>query len=223
MPVAAAGLAISAIGVGLSAASAAGAFNSGVDSYGPTPEELKSTEEARRAYSLGRKIQTPMDALARKDIAYLGSRPALDASANLGVNRAWQQAPQFGNLTPIAAASGGPGSGRWWDSFGKVNNAIDSAISEANLNGRLGGIDQYIARTNALLDRRLADYSEGLKGMNLGADQAATNQNNRINAQIQGNIARSSAMSSIGGSMVGMGSGMMSAGGGLKGAMSAMG
>ena len=65
------------------------------------------------------------------------------------------------------------------------------------------------------------DYADRIQGglgmMTQGAGQAQQAQANRINAQVQNNVATSSAMSGLGGAMVGMGMSGLGATGGLGG------
>lgn len=202
-------------GLGISAASAAGAFSSPVEKSVPTPAEMRAAKEARAVYNLGRDIQTPLDQLARKDLQYLGSNQALDQAGSMGVNELWRQMGPIGQqLGSTAAASGGPGSGRWWGQLGQGTSAIGAGVQQANLQGRIGGLNQYIARQGQFLDRRSKDLDAGLGAMTSGGTQAMQNQANRINTQVQNNIATSQAMSSLGGSLMGVGMGALSLGAG---------
>lgn len=219
MPFAAVGAIVGVAGLGMSAASAAGAFNGPVDKRYPTIEEMAARNDAKKTYKLGREIQAPLDALAREDLKYLGSDQAMANAGSAGVNQLWQQAgPQFGTgLQQAAAQSGGPGSGRHWSQLGQGTSALDAGVRQANLQGRLGGLNQYLARQGQFLGRRTNDLQTGMAGMTAGGAQGMQNQNARINAQVQNNIATSQAMSSVGGSMMGAGMGMVSAGGGMQG------
>lgn len=209
------GVGVSAIGTGISAASAAGAFNGSVDSPVPTGAEIAATKAARQSYALGRKIQAPLDQMSRDDLHYLQSKQALANAGSAGVNQVWQQ-PIGQGLYQTAATTGGPGSGRWWGQMGAGTAAVDARVKQANAQGRLSGLGQYVARQGQFLDRRTNDLKTGMDTMSLGAAQAAQNQAARIQSQIQNNAARSAAMSQLGGSVAGMGSGMM----GIAGAMS---
>lgn len=201
-----AALAVSAVGVGLSAASAAGAFSGSVDQRGPTPEEMSAARDAKKAYRLGREIQTPLDALAREDLKYLNSDQALANAGAAGVNQVWRQAGNMGQgLNAVAAASGGPGSGRWWGQAGQMASGLDSALQGAQLQGRIGGMNQAMARQGQFLGRRTNDLQTGLGGMTSGGAQAAANQNARIQAQIQNNIAANQAMGQLGGALTSVG------------------
>ena len=211
---------VGAAGLGLSAASAAGAFGGSVDQRGPTAEEMSAARDAKKAYQLGRQIQTPLDAMARDDLKYLGSDQALANAGSAGMNQVWQGAGNLGQgLAQTAAMSGGPGSGRWWGQMGQATNGLDSALRGANLQGRVGGLNQYMARQGQFLGRRTNDLQAGLGGMTSGGQQAAQNQNARIQAQIQNNIAANQAMGQIGGMMTSVGmAGMGSFGGAAGGA-----
>ena len=218
MPFAAVGAVVSVAGLGMSAASAAGAFNGPVEKRMPTPGEIEAGKEARYAYQIGRKIQVPLDQQARSDLRYLGSNQALASAGSQGVNQFWQQAGPMGRgLQQSAAASGGPGSGRFFSQLGQGTSMVDAGVQQANMQGRLGGLNQYLARQGQFLNRRTNDLQTGLATMTTGGAQAAENQSARIQAQVQNNLATSQAMSSLGGSMVGAGTGMVSAGGGVQG------
>ena len=207
------GVAVSAIGVGISAASAAGAFSGSVDQSGPTMAEQQAGKYARQTYNLGRKIQTPLDALAREDLRYLGSDRALDSAGDAGVNQFWNQAGAIGQqLTPVANMSGGPGSGRWMSQLGSGTAFLDSGLRAAGVQGRLGGLNQYLARQGQFLGRRTNDLNTGLSTMTTGGAMAAQNQMATRQAQIQNNIAANQAMGQVGGSLVGLGTGMMGSG-----------
>ena len=199
--------AVAAIGLGVSAAGAAGAFSSKVDQQGPTLEEMSAARDAKKVYRLGKQIQQPLDALARDDIKYLGSNQALDNAASTGVNQVWQQVtPQFGaGLNDVARVSGGPGTGRWWGQLGQGTSAMDSAIQSANMQGRMGGLNQYMARTGQFLGRRSQDLNEGLNMMTSGGAQAQQNKQNRIAAQTANNVAANQAAGQIGGSLMSVG------------------
>jgi hypothetical protein len=160
-------------------------------------------------------------------------------AADRGVNQLWQQMPAMQQgMTAVANRSGGPGSGQAMAAMGTTATGIDAALRGTNAQGRMGYLNEYNQRRNQMgqvygqqtqrvggfRDQALSrfdDYRERLgTGLNLvtgGGQQAAANQNARINAQVQNNMATSSAMSSIGGSLMGAGMGMMSAGGGLSG------
>lgn len=215
-----AGFVIGAIGVGMSAASAAGAFSGSVDKPIPTGEELDALKAARQSYALGRKIQSPLDALSRQDLRYLGSDQALANAGSEGVNAMWRQAGPVGSgLYEAAAASGGPGSGRFWGQMGNGMAALDSGVRQANVQGRLGGLNQYLARQGQFLARRTNDLKTGMDTMTVGAAQAAANQNARIQAQVQSNIAANQAMGQLGGALTSFGMGMAGGiGGGAGGA-----
>lgn len=207
---------VGAAGLGLSAASAAGAFNGPVEKRMPTPGEIEAGKEAQLTYQLGRKIQTPLDAMARDDLRYLGSNDAMSAAGGRGVNQMWQQAGQLGRgLQQSAAQSGGPGSGRFFGQLGQGASMIDAGVKGANMQGRLGGLNEYMARQGQFLNRRTNDLQTGLATMSTGGAQAAQNQNARIQAQINNNIATNQAMGQVGGSMMGLGMAGVQATGGM--------
>lgn len=208
-----AGLGLMAVGTGVSVASSAGAFNGSVDKPTPTGEEMAAAKDARATYNLGRKIQSPLDALSRQDLRYLGSDQALANAGGQSVNQYWGQLGPLGQqLHQTAARSGGPGTGAFWSQLGQGTAGLDAGVRAANMQGRLGGMNQYLARQGQFLNRRTGDLQTGLGIMSMGGAQAQQAQQARIQAQINSNIATSQAMSSIGGSIAGLGSGMMSAG-----------
>lgn len=216
----AASLAVGVAGLGMSAASAAGAFSSSVDQSGPTMAEQQAAKDARATYNLGRKIQVPLDAMARKDLAYLGSGQALDTAGGDGVNQFWRQLGPLGQqLAPYANASGGPGSGRWMNQLGQGAASLSNGLQAANVQGRIGGLNNYLARQGQFLGRRTNDLEVGLGTMTSGGAMAAQNQAATRQMQIQNNIAANQAMGQIGGTMVGLGMSGVSAGlGGAAGA-----
>ena len=219
MPAAAVMAGVAVVGAGMSAASAAGAFSSSVDQSGPTMAEQEAAKAARQSYNLGRKIQTPLDALAREDLRYLGSNRALATAGDAGVNQFWNQAGAIGQqLTPVANMSGGPGSGRWMSQLGSGTASLDSGLRAAGVQGRLGGLNQYLARQGQFLGRRTNDLNTGLTTMTTGGAMAAQNQMATRQAQIQNNIARNQAMGQIGGALTSVGMAGMGAAGGFGGA-----
>jgi len=216
--------AVASVGVGLSAASAAGAFSSSVDPNNPTPQELEAAEWARKVNSLGQRIEAPLNKLARKDIAYLGSREALDRAGDQGVNQAVNPlyAQMQAALQQSMATTGGPGSGRFWNTLGRAGAGMDAAYRGAEIGGRLGGINTYMGRMGQFLDRRTNTLKTGLTGMTTGGAQAAQNQQARIQAQIRNNIAANQAMGQLGGALTSVGMAGVGAAGGL-GAVGGMG
>lgn len=260
MPFAAVGAVVSVAGLGMSAASAAGAFNGPVDKSGPTPEEIRASELNRQAYEQGRFWQQQLDPMMnrrlkdelgylkqtnqrtgelRQELRELNDNRYYQNAADRAVSQAWQGYPQaLQGVQQTAAQSGGPQSGAFISRMGDLNIGMDSAMRGANAQGRLGYLGEYAQRRgqmgqalNQQTQRvgnyrdqalsRFGDYQERLgTGLNLatqGGQNAAANQQARINAQVQNNMATSQAMSSIGGSMMGAGMGMVSAGGGMQG------
>lgn len=199
-------------GVGLSAASAAGAFNGPVDNWSPTPQELTAAKWSKATFNLGQDLQKPLDAIARRDISYLGSPEGLTAAAGTGLNNAWRG---MGDLTEaptaISARSGGPGSGQFWGQMWDTKAALGQGLYGADVAGRMGGLNEYIGSTNTYLGRKSRDLSTGLGAMTSGGQQAAQAQADRINAQVAQNVATASAMSGLGNTMIGAGVGMFGA------------
>jgi len=95
-----------------------------------------------------------------------------------------------------------------------VVHMVDAGVRGANMQGRLSGMNQYLARQGQFLNRRTNDLQTGLATMSTGGAQAAANQNARIQAQIQNNIATNQAMGQVGGAMMSVGMAGMCAGGG---------
>lgn len=210
--------AVAAIGIGLSAASAFGAFGGKVDKWAPTPQEMEAAKWAKNVYNLGRDIQVPLDELARKDLTYLGSDAAANQAQGLAVSdAAGGLYPQLDQNALVAAqASGGPGSGRWWDTVKDSKAGLNRGLTTASVQGRLGALNNYMTRTGQFLDRRTADLKSGLAGMTSGGQQAADAQAARIQGQVANKIAANQSMGQIGGMLtsVGMAGGGMTWGGG---------
>ena len=213
------GLGVSAIGTGVSIASATGAFGGTPGKWAPTPEELAAARAAKQVNKLGQQIQKPLDSISRDDLGYLNSQNALDESGSMGVDQMWRNvASGFGNsMVPIAAASGGPGSGRWFDQMGLGANNVNNATMDSNVQGRVNGLNKYLGRTEQFLNRRTADLKAGLGAMTSGGQQAADAQAQRINAQIQNKAAANAAMGQIGGSLMSVGMGLSGLGGAASG------
>lgn len=275
MTFAIAALGVTAVGVGMSAASAAGAFNGPVDSYGPTQEELKARGINDQVFRQGQEWQKQLDPISwnrvdqglantiqqgtylqqyqnrlgglKKELNTLGGQKFYQDAANRSVNQAWQQMPNTNQLAAASARSGGPGSGQFFAGLGSATTGMDAAVRGANLQGRMGYLDQYNKRRGQYgqqLDRfgqrldafgaglqNYANQTEGMFGqyqdrigqgldmVNRGAGQAADSQSRRIQAQVANNVATGQAMGQLGGSM--MSAGMM--GFGAAGGMGALG
>ena len=194
------------VGVGLSAASAAGAFSSPVDKWKPTPQEMEAVKWSNKTYDLGRQIQAPLDAMSRDDLTTMSTPGYYDRQAGAASNQyANQMYPAVNNLVSNATASGGPGSGRFFDATGKGAALINGAMREGNVQGRIGGLTQSMSRTGQFLGRRTADLKSGLNGMTSGGAQAAEAQASRIQSQVQNNIASNQAMGQLGGTIASVG------------------
>lgn len=218
MPASIVGAVVGVAGLGMQAAGAAGAFNGPVQKAIPTKQDYENVKAARDVYNIGRKIQSPLDALARQDLRYLGSDQALASAGSQAVNQQWAQMGPLGQqLNQVAAQSGGPGSGRFWGQLGQGTAALDSGVRQANVQGRMGGLNQYIARNGQFLARRSRDLDAGLGAMITGGAQSAQNQMMNIQQQMANNAATSQAMGGLGGSMAGAGMGVVQATGGMQG------
>jgi hypothetical protein len=262
-----AALAVSAVGVGMSAASAAGAFSSKVDSSGPTPEEIKAMELNRQAYEQGRFWQQQLDPMMNRrlnaerdylkqtnqrtselgqELRGLNDARYYDQAADRAVNQTWQGYPQaLQGVQQTASRSGGPGSGAFMSRMGDLNIGMESAVRGANAQGRLGYLNEHsqmrgqmgqvlgqqLQRAGSYRDQSLSRFSDfqdrlttGLGLVTGGGQNAAANQQARINAQVQNNIAANAAMGQIGGAMMSVGmSGMNAFGGGAGGVGGAVG
>lgn len=179
---------VATVGVGISAAGAAGAFSSKVDSWGPTPEEIKASEVNRQAYEQGRFWQHQLDPMVNRrlkdDLAYLkqtnqrtgelgqelrglNAESYYQGAGDRAVNQTWQGYPQAAQgVMQSAAQSGGPGSGAFMSRMGGMNNSMDAAIRGANAQGRLGYLGEYSQRRGQFgqqLDRqaqRVGNYRD---------------------------------------------------------------
>lgn len=160
--------AVAAIGVGISAAGAAGAFSSKVDSWGPTPEEIKASEVNRQAYEQGRFWQQHLDPMMnrrlkddlnylkqtnqqtgelRQELRGLNDSRYYQGAADRAVDQAWQGYPQaLQGVQQTAAQSGGPQSGAFMSRMGGLNLGMDAAARGANAQGRLGYLSEYNQR-----------------------------------------------------------------------------
>lgn len=214
-----ASLAVTAVGVGMSAAGAAGAFNGPVDAWQPTPEEQELAKRSERLFNFGRKLQRPLDALAKKDLQYMRSPAAFAREAGAATNQVMGQADPAirAGLNQAAATSGGPGSGRFMAQMGTSSAALGSGLTEANARGRMSALQGYMGRSGQYLDRMTGDLNTGMSLMEQGATQSADRQASRINAQVSNNMARNQAMGQLGGSLTSVGMMGMSMAGGATG------
>lgn len=249
---------VAVAGLGMSAASAAGAFGGSVDSSGPTPEEIRASELNRQAYEQGRFWQQQLDPMVNRrlnderdflkrtnqrteelgqELRGLNDGRYYQGAADRAVDQVWQEYPQAAKgVVQTASRSGGPGSGAFIRRMGDLNIGMDSTVRGANAKGRLGYLNEYgqrrgqmgqvlgqqVQRVGNYRDQslsRFGDFQDRLStGLNLttqGGQNAAANQQARINAQVQNNIAANAAMGQIGGTMMSVGmAGMSMAGGG---------
>ena len=192
------------ISAGMQGATASGAFDKNVPTAVPTRQEYEGVKAARDAYNVGRKIQQPLDALAREDLQYLGSNVGVANAGSQGVNQFWRQAGPIGQQLAPTATLAGPGSGRFWGQMGQGANALGAGIREANVMGRLGGLNQYMARSGQFLTRRARDLDKGLGAMVTGGAQSAQNQMLTIQNQMANNAATAQAMGGLGGAAGGL-------------------
>lgn len=206
--------AVTVAGIGLSAASAAGAFNGKVDKWMPTPQEMEAARRSKQTFALSQEIQKPLDTMARKDLEYMKSPAGFEQAASVGANDFFHGKDINAPIVNAAATSGGPGSGRWWGALYDTKAGINGGLYDANVGGRLTGLNNYVTATNQFLGRRVGDLNAGLGAETSGGQQAAQAQADRISAQIARNVATSSAMSGLGNTLIGAGMGGMS--GGMK-------
>lgn len=207
------------VGLGLSAASASGAFNGPVDSNGPTPEELQATKQSKKVFEFSQKIRKPIDALARKDLDTLRSPGQADLQEGNAVNQVMgADSPALERtLATTAAGSGGPGSGRFAARLGAAGSQLDSDVTKAKVGGRLSALQEYLARSGQYVDRKSQDLETGMGLVQSGGDAAASRQAARIGAQVQRNIGTNQAVGQIGGSLMSLGMSGLSAAGGAGG------
>ena len=274
MPFAAVGAITAVAGLGMSAASAAGAFSSKVDPRTATPEELEAARYNQQVFDQGQQWQKQLDPLSwqrldtalestvqqanflkqyqdrlgglKRELGTLNGQGYYQDAANRAVNEAWNQYPQAQQqLTATAARSGGPGSGQFMSQLGGLAGGMDNAVRSAGVKGRMGYLADYTQRRGQYgqqLDafgQRLdafgntlasyADQAQGLFGdyagrvqtgagmLTQGAGQSAAARDARIQAQISNNQAANAAMGQLGGSMISVGMGGLSATGGLGG------
>lgn len=200
--------ALAVTGIGLSAASAAGAFNGKVDNWMPTPEEMEAAKWSKKTFGLSQELQQPLDRMVREDLKYLQSPEAMERAAGENVNNFFANTNMAAPIQSAAATSGGPGSGRWWDSLYDTKAGVTRGLYDANVSGRLTGLNNSISATNQFLGRRSQDLGTGLGAMTSGGQQSAQAQADRISGQIARNVATSSAMSGLGNTMIGAGMGL---------------
>lgn len=200
---------VGAAGLGMSAASAAGAFNGPVDKWTPTPQEMEAAKWSKNVFGLGQSLQAPLDAAAKKSLSQLGSNTGLGMSADAAVNSTWANGGDvMGAPSVVAARSGGPGSGQFWGQLWEDKANLNRGLYGADVSGRMAGLNQYLTSTNQYLGRKAGTLGSGLNAMTTGGQQAAQAQADRINAQIAQNVATTSAMSGLGNTMMGVGMGM---------------
>lgn len=175
MPFAAVGAITAVAGLGLSAASAAGAFSSKVDPRTATPEELEAQRYNQQVFDQGQQWQKQLDPLSwqrldtglestiqqanflqqyqnrlgglKKELRTLGGQDYYQAAADRAVNEAWGQYPQAQHqLASTAARSGGAGSGAYLSQLGGLASGMDSAVRSAGVKGRMGYLADYAQR-----------------------------------------------------------------------------
>lgn len=211
------GLGTSVIGTGLSMASAAGAFNGPVDKWQPTPEEMEAAKWSKKTFDLSQKLGTQADALTRKELEDIKSAEYAQDLENRQVNQFWGQAGDFsGPLTAAAQSSGGPGSGRWLNTVKDLNAGVNRGVYQAKIAGQLAPLEDYTTGLTGFVGRRAQDLRGGLGAMTSGGNASADAQAQKIQGQVANNIATSQAISGIGGSIAGVGSGLMGAAGKMK-------
>ena len=208
-----------AVGVGLSAAGAAGAFDGKVDKFEPTPEELEAAKRSRELFEFGQRLQRGSDQTARKDLATLKSAGEFNRKRGEGASVA------VGQITPTLQAglseagrsSGGPGSGRWASQLGVTGAMLDAAKREGATRGGNEALRGYIGRRGQYLERLTGDVETGMNLMEQGAQSAQQRQAERINAQVNQNLARGQAVGQIGGALTSVGMAGLGGVGGLAG------
>lgn len=159
--------AVAVVGVGLTAASAAGAFNNKVDPMQTTGEEATAARYNKQVFEQGQQFQQRLDPLylnrldkdlertvmgaadigqygkrlsgLKRELGELNSGQRFQAAADQSVNQAWANIPDAGQN---AARRGGAGSGQFFAGLGTQGNAMDAAMKGANVGGRLGWLNE---------------------------------------------------------------------------------
>lgn len=208
-----AALTIGAVGVGLSAASAAGAFGKSPEKWQATPQELEATAWANKVRNLGNKLQQPIDAGARRDLAYLRSPTAFNTAAADSTNQFVKTFyPGMNQALAQSLVAGGPSSGQFWNTLGRAGSGMRTGTMAAGVAGRSGALNDYLTAGSQFLGRRTGDLQSGMDSMASGGLQAAQAQSNRIQAQVQNKLAMNQAMGQLGGTMVAAAGGLYGAG-----------
>ena len=200
----------------MSAASAAGAFNGDVDSYGPTPEELKAQGINDQVFRQGQEWQKQLDPISwnrldqslantiqqgaylqqyqnrlgglKKELNTLGGQNYYQAAADRSVNQAWQKMPNLNQVGAASARSGGPGSGQFFSGLGTMTSGMDAATRGANLQGRMGYLDQYNKRRGQY-GQQLDQFGQRLDAFGAGLQNYA-NQTEGMFGQYQDRIGQ---------------------------------
>ena len=205
-------------GIGMSAAGAAGAFGQSPEKWRPTQQEQEATAWANKVRNLGNKLQQPIDAGARRDLAYLRSPTAFNTAAADSTNQSAKTFyPGMNQALAQSLVAGGPSSGQFWNTLGRAGSGMRTGAMASGVAGRSGALNDYLTAGSQFLGRRTGDLQSGMESMASGGLQAAQAQSNRIQAQTQNKIAMNQAMGQLGGSMIGAGMSGLSAAGGLGG------
>ena len=247
------------INIGMSAASAAGAFSDTPEAMSQTPEEANALKYNTQVFRQGQDWQKQLDPIywnrldqglastiqqgnylkqyqdrlsgTKRELNTLSGQNFYQDAANRSVNQAWQQMPNTNQLAAASARSGGPGSGQFFAGLGSTTTGMDAAVRGANLQGRMGYLDQYNKRRGQYgqqLDQfgqrldafgsglqNYANAAEGMFGqyadriqgglslMNRGAEQAVDSRDARINATLANNAARNQGIGNMTGAIAG--------------------
>ena len=242
---AAAAVAIGVAGLGMQAAGMANAPGApgqvvGKRKAGITQQEREANALNLASFNVNNNFQNQFDNFAvmgmnaqdqqnqanRRDLRKLDSQGMYQAAANRGVNQAMSQMyPQVQQaLSASASRSGGPGSGQFFAANQGATAALGSGLSQANLQGRLGNLGEYVNRwqqnfknegdlyqqRKAWLEQQGQGLQTSLGLYNQLAQNAATRAQGQLDyqtqlemarqgAQYQGAMANSQALSAGGG------------------------
>lgn len=162
--------AVAVVGVGLTAASAAGAFNQKVDPMQTTGEEATAARYNKQVFEQGQAFQKQLDPLylnrldkdlertvmgaadigqygkrlsgLKRELGELNSGQRFQAAADQSVNQAWANIPDAALRLRSGNGQGQVGSGQFFAGLGTQGNAMASAVKGANVGGRLGWLNE---------------------------------------------------------------------------------
>lgn len=159
--------------------------------------------------TMGMNAQDRQNQANRRDLKALDSQGMYQAAANRGVSQAMAQMyPQLQqSMMGSAARSGGPGSGAFFAANQAGTAALGSGLSQANLQGRMGNLGEYLNRwqqnfknegdlyqqRKAWLDQQGQGLQTSLGLYNQLAQNAAQRAQGQVDYQTQLEMARQGA------------------------------